>query len=134
MKIAILIYGYFYVDNAVALWRAPQSKVQLNSYSFVTDSFNHFMSHIYTPLKSLYKDVDVYMITHEFDHPNFNKLKKELLEKCKFFNFFFTNRIESPKLPCTYYNLLRFVLSKKIKYDRYIITRNDLFYKSIKIF
>jgi hypothetical protein len=130
MRIAILLYGYFYIDNEMTLWRAPHSKVQLNNYFFVEDSYPHFISHIYTPLKTMYQFVDVYMITHEFDHSRFRELKKELLETCKFFNIIFTNRLESPRLPYTYYNLLKFVASKKKKYDRYLITRNDLFYKA----
>lgn len=129
MRIAILLYGYFFVDGSVSLWRALHSKTQLNSYYFIEDSFKHFMSHIYTPLKNKYQNIDVYMITHQFEHPKFQELKKELLKICNFFNIYFTNKIESPRLPYTYFNLLRYVINKKIKYDRYLITRGDLFYK-----
>jgi hypothetical protein len=88
------------------------------------------MSHLYTPLKNMYQNVDVYMITHEFEHYKFNEIKKKLLDKCNFFNIHFTTSQASPRLPYTFFNLLRFVDSKKIKYDRYIITRTDLFYKN----
>jgi hypothetical protein len=80
MRIAILLYGYFYIDENVSLWRAPHSVIQLHNYYFVTDSYKHVMSHIYYPLKTMYHYVDVYMITHEFPHPNFKKLKKNLLK------------------------------------------------------
>lgn len=128
-KIAILIYGYFYIDGHMALHRAAHSKKQLNRYSFVQDSFGHFMSHLYLPLKEIYDSVDVYMIVHSFDHPNFDSLKKELIKTCSFFNIYWTNKFESPRLTCSYFNLMRHCINHKIKYDRYIITRNDIFYK-----
>lgn len=130
MNVAILLYGYFFVDGSINLWRALHSKAQLNNYFFIEDSFDHFMSHIYKPLKNKYQNVDVYMITHEFDHPKFKELKKKLLEKCNFFSIYFTNKIESPRLPYTYFNLIRFALNNKTKkYDRYLFTRGDIFYK-----
>jgi hypothetical protein len=129
MKIAILIYGYFFIDENMTLIRAPHSKKQLNKYSFVNDSFNHFMSHIYIPLKKIYEIVDVYMIAHKFAHPKFEFIKKELHKTCDFFNIYWTDKIESPRLTCSYFNLIKFCLNSKIKYDRYIITRNDIFYK-----
>jgi len=131
MRIAILLYGYFYVDHAMDLWRAPHSKNQLKKYSFVQDGYPEFIKNVYIPIKELYGDgnVDVYMITHEFSHPRFDQLKNELINTCKNFTIFFTNKVESPRLPYTYWNLANKV-SNVQKYDRYFITRGDLIYKN----
>jgi hypothetical protein len=128
MRFAILLYGYFYLDNAVNLWRAPHSKNQLKKYSFVRDGYPGFMEKVYNPIKAISDHVDVYMITHEFVHPRYEMIKNELIDTCKDFTIFFTNQLESPKLPYTYWNLLNKVSSIN-KYDRYLITRGDLFYK-----
>jgi hypothetical protein len=129
MHIAILLYGYWYLDSSVGLWRAPHSKHQLKKYSFVRDTYQYFIDSIYMPLKTMYGSVDIYMIAFEFAHPKYKQLKEELIETCKNFTIFFTNQHESPKLPYTYWNLIRHASSIK-KYDRYIITRGDLFYKA----
>ena len=128
MRFAILLYGYFYLDHAVNLWRAPHSKAQLQKYSFVHDGYPIFIEKVYNPIKEIYDKVDVYMITHEFAHPRYEMIKNELINTCKGFTIFFTNRLESPTLPYTYWNLLNKV-SSLAKYDRYLITRGDLFYK-----
>jgi len=131
MKIAVMLYGYFYIDGLTTLSRAPHSLQQLKQYNFAIDGYSHFLKSIYDPLVQNNNNVDVFMITHEFDHPNFNLLKKSLITTCKNFKIHFTNKIESPQLPYTYYNLIRHVKkTSEIEYDRYIITRNDLSYKS----
>ena len=131
MRVAIMIYGYFYIDEHMKLFRAPHSKKQLTKYSFIDDSYEHFLSQIYYPLQIKYgkENVDVYMIAHKFEHPKFDEIKKKLEEICSSFNIYWTNILESPRLTCSYFNLIKHCLNSKIKYDRHIITRNDLFYK-----
>jgi len=128
MRIAILIYGYFHVDNHVELWRAPQSKKQLKRFDFVNDSLTYFRENIYIPLKRKYDCVDLYMITHEFNHPQYNYLKQKLINSCEDFKIYFTNKEESPKITHTYANLIKHVMYHS-SYDRYIFIRNDLKYK-----
>lgn len=129
MRIAIILYGYFFIDNQVALYRASHSKNQLKSYYFPDDGYKHFLSHIYYPLLDIYGNVDVYMITHDFEHPRYNELKQTLIDTCTGFNFYFTNKLECPKLPYTYRTILKYVKDTNIHYDRLVITRGDLFYK-----
>jgi hypothetical protein len=114
----------------VTLWRASHSKSQLKSYSFVEHGYPFFMTYILKPLIDEGHEIDVYMITHEFNHPNYESLKKDLINTCPNFNIYFTNQMESPRLPYTYLNILRKVIATNKKYNRYIITRGDLYYKN----
>lgn len=129
MRIAILLYGYFYIDNTISLNRS--SKNTLKDYFFPRDAYPHFITHVYNPLKEQNNEIDIYMITHEFVHENLKNLKGELLRICNNIKIIFTNNHESPRMPHTVFNLLSYIkMSGKNNYDRYIITRGDLFYKS----
>lgn len=126
MKTAFIIRGFHIINENTYCWRAPNTSIPLcKYYNFIEQNINNFIIKIVNNLDV--SNTDFYFFTYESEIlDQFKNIVMNKIPNCKIFIMPQNPNFKPIDLMI---NGLKFIKSNNISYDRYIISRMDMYYK-----
>lgn len=126
MRTAFIIRGFHIINQNTSCWRAPNTSIPLcKYYNFIEQNIDNFIKKIVNNIDI--STTDFYFFTYQSEIlEQFKQMVTNKIPNCKIFVM--------PQTPeCKPINLIlngiKFIQSNNISYNRYIITRMDMYYK-----